>query len=65
MKKLCHILNEEKDQDILMKAELFRELGEFDKALSLLEKIKDINIQNYKLKIKKLCNNRSTKIEQI
>ena len=66
LKKLLNLLNESKDKDRIMKAEIFRELGDFDLCISLLEEKFNDEGMDYSAKfIKNLALKKIAKVEII
>ncbi|MCD8297711.1 MAG: hypothetical protein LUC88_09085 [Prevotella sp.] len=48
---VLNFIESQKDIDILFKAELMREIGQFEECISILSDIKDSNLQNIKAQI--------------
>lgn len=62
LKKLISIYNYKDDDELLLLAEMYRELGNHSKASLLLEKIKNINNNGAYKKIQKANNRKNTKV---
>jgi tetratricopeptide (TPR) repeat protein len=62
LEKLINVYIPENDNERLMLAEMYRELGNFEKALSILEEIDDIKNENCFKEIKKAIKRKNSKV---
>jgi hypothetical protein len=49
----------------MLRAEIYREMGEYDKSLELLEKVKDKDFATNVLVLKELCKNKDSRVMEI
>jgi hypothetical protein len=59
------LLDENDDKDRIMKAEIFRELGEFDKSVALLDHDFAGRLSTVGVFIKGLCEKKDTHVREI
>jgi uncharacterized protein with ACT and thioredoxin-like domain len=64
-KRLLEIATKDNANDTMLRAEIYREIGEFEKCLALLEKVKDEDyLTNVKV-LKNLCQNKDSRVMEI
>ncbi|QDD09411.1 hypothetical protein FIT65_02700 [Candidatus Methylopumilus planktonicus] len=64
-KRLLVIANKNDANDTILRAEIYREMGEYDKSLELLEKVKDKDFATNVLVLKELCKNKDSRVMEI
>jgi tetratricopeptide (TPR) repeat protein len=64
-KRLLVIANKNDANDTMLRAEIYREMGEYDKSLELLEKVKDKDFATNVLVLKELCKNKDSRVMEI
>ena len=64
-KRLLIIANKNDANDTMLRAEIYREMGEYDKSLELLAKVKDEDFATNVLALKELCNNKDSRVMEI
>lgn len=64
LETLKSMVNEESDQDQLMKAEIHRELGEFEVAIQILDEIHSPDLEKFVDKIRNLCEENDTRVRE-
>jgi tetratricopeptide (TPR) repeat protein len=64
-KRLLVIANKNDANDTMLRAEIYREMGEYDKSLELLAKVKDKDFATNVLALKELCNNKDSRVMEI
>lgn len=63
--RLLVIANKDDANDTMLRAEIYRETGQFDKCLELLDKVKDKDyLENVKA-LKELCKNKDSRVMEI
>lgn len=65
LRALLPLLNEYDDNDLIMRAEIHRELGDFAAALQQLEEIADERFDSVVRQLRELCENRETRVQQL
>ncbi len=63
--RLIEMLHDEDNSDIIMKAELYRNMGEFEKCLNTLNIIKEKDFDWLKSDFEENCKNRNTKVFEL
>lgn len=64
LKKLLELLDLDDDNDKIMAGEIYRNLGDFEKCMSIIQSISDSDFKNVKDAFIKECNARNTKVFQ-
>ena len=64
-KRLLVIANKDDANDTMLRAEIYREMGEYGKALELLEKVKDKDFATNVIALKELCKNKDSRVMEI
>jgi tetratricopeptide (TPR) repeat protein len=64
-KRLLIIANKNDANDTMLRAEIYREMGEYDKSLELLAKVKDEDFATNVLALKELCKNKDSRVMEI
>lgn len=64
-KRLLIIANKDDANDTMLRAEIYREMGEYEKSLELLEKVKDKDFATNVLALKELCKNKDSRVMEI
>lgn len=64
-KRLLVIANKNDANDTMLRAEIYREIGEYDKSLELLEKVKDEHFMTNVRVLKDLCKNKDSRVMEI
>ena len=64
-KRLLVIANKDDANDTMLRAEIYREMGEYDKSLALLEKVKDEHFMTNVRVLKDLCKNKDSRVMEI
>lgn len=64
-KRLLVIANKDDANDTMLRAEIYREMGEYEKALELLEKVKDEHFMTNVRVLKGLCKNKDSRVMEI
>lgn len=62
---LAHILDEEDENDSLMKAEVLRELGEFESAKRILGRVNSSEAAKIVRELRSLCDNGDTSVREL
>jgi tetratricopeptide (TPR) repeat protein len=63
--RILVIANKDDANDTMLRAEIYREMGEYDKSLELLEKVKDEDFATNVLVLKELCKNEDSRVMEI
>ena len=64
-KRLLVIANKDDANDTMLRAEIYREMGEYDRCLELLEKVKDEHFMTNVRVLKDLCKNKDSRVMEI
>jgi tetratricopeptide (TPR) repeat protein len=64
-KRLLVIANKDDANDTMLRAEIYREMGEYEKSLELLEKVKDEHFMTNVRVLKNLCKNKDSRVMEI
>ena len=64
-KRLLEIATKDDANDTMLRAEIYREMGEFEKCLELLEKVKDEHFMTNVRALKDLCKNKDSRVMEI
>ena len=64
-KRLLEIATKDDANDTMLRAEIYREMGEFEKCLELLEKVKDEHFMTNVRVLKDLCKNKDSRVMEI
>ena len=65
LEALANLLTEENVNDCIMKAEVLRELGEFESAKELLSRVDSPNVARAVRRIRSLCDARDTRVREL
>jgi hypothetical protein len=64
-KRLLEIATKGDANDTMLRAEIYREIGEFEKCLELLEKVKDEHFMTNVRALRDLCKNKDSRVMEI
>jgi tetratricopeptide (TPR) repeat protein len=64
-KRLLQIANKDDANDTMLRAEIYREIGEFDKCLELLKKVEDEDFLANVKALRDLCANKDSRVMEI
>jgi hypothetical protein len=64
-KRLLEIATKDDANDTMLRAEIYREMSQFDKSLELLAKVKDEDFATNVLALKELCKNKDSRVMKI
>ncbi|MFM7530559.1 MAG: hypothetical protein ACKO63_19095, partial [Nodosilinea sp.] len=65
LEALAHILDEEDENDSLMKAEVLRELGEFELAKQILGRVNSSEAARIVRELRSLCDNGDMSVREL
>jgi hypothetical protein len=65
LRALAEILVPEDDSDRLMKAELFRQLGDFEAAMAMLDGVESDEVERIVGQLQSLCDAQNTRVKQL
>ncbi len=64
-KRLLEIATKDNANDTMLRAEIYRELGEFEKCLELLDKVKSEDFATNVAVLRDLCKNKDSRVMEI